>query len=220
VSELQRARNNRAKWNKLYPIPSRMPRSCKLPLDFDPYSQSSSPITFVDDGSSHFDLRKSSSASKRVCNFDKIKLVEDAYAQLNIGPSDSVYKTTPFGIQLGVDHILENYKENDDSYGDEKSSPDQIIRIPWKRVVISSIKAPLAQSGLMVGDVVTHVDGEQFDGNAENLKHILAEKLIQERARGGDGTPHEVQIVVNAEMGCAETLRLRSLAAESLSNEK
>jgi C-terminal processing protease CtpA/Prc len=72
----------------------------------------------------------------------------------------------------------------------------------WRRIVISSIQGPISRLGIRPGDVITHINGEAFHGNSEGLRFFLSKQR---------GNP--VQIVVNAERGVAEALRLRSQCA-------
>ncbi|KAL3776926.1 hypothetical protein ACHAW5_008023, partial [Stephanodiscus triporus] len=74
-----------------------------------------------------------------------------------------------------------------------------------RRVLVGSVRGRAGKSGIMKGDVVTHVDGEAFTGNASELNALLARAYEE---NGGDGV---VTIVVNAEECTAEALRLRSL---------
>lgn len=70
--------------------------------------------------------------------------------------------------------------------------------IPWRRIVVSSVQGPVARLGVRPGDVITHINGDPFTGNAEGLRYLLSSH------RG-----NTVQIVVNADKGVAEALRLR-----------
>jgi S1-C subfamily serine protease len=73
-----------------------------------------------------------------------------------------------------------------------------------KRVLVGSVRGRAGKSGIMRGDVVTHVNGEPFNGDASELYALLARTYEE---NGGDGA---VTIVVNAEECTAEALRLRS----------
>lgn len=72
------------------------------------------------------------------------------------------------------------------------------------RVLVGAVRGQAGKSGIMKGDVVTHVNGEVFTGTADELNSFLVNSFEQQ---GGDGT---VTIVVNAEVCTAEALRLRS----------
>ena len=69
---------------------------------------------------------------------------------------------------------------------------------------MGSVRGQAGKSGIMKGDVVTHVNGEAFGGDASMLNSLLARTYEE---YGDDG---EVMMVVNAEECTAEALRLRS----------
>ena len=72
------------------------------------------------------------------------------------------------------------------------------------RVLVGAVRGQAGKSGIMKGDVVTHLNGEVFTGTADELNSFLVNSFEQQ---GGDGM---VTIVVNAEVCTAEALRLRS----------
>lgn len=74
---------------------------------------------------------------------------------------------------------------------------------PKARIKIASIKGQAGKLGLQKGDVVTHVNGEPFEGSADQLKHLIAS------FHDGDESS-TFQIVVNADDSTAEVLKLRS----------
>jgi hypothetical protein len=74
---------------------------------------------------------------------------------------------------------------------------------PKGRVQITSVKGQAGKVGLQKGDVVTHVNGEAFQGSAEYLKQIIG-SLYEE-----DPTS-TFQIVVNADECTAVVLKLRA----------
>jgi len=59
--------------------------------------------------------------------------------------------------------------------------------------------------GLHRGDIVTHVNGEEFRGTAEELNLLI-------KAHFADAEDGKLELVVNAEVAVAEALRLRSLS--------
>ena len=71
-------------------------------------------------------------------------------------------------------------------------------------MIVGSVRGQAGKSGIMRGDVVTHVNGEAFGGDASMLNSLLARAYEE---HGDDG---EVMMVVNAEECTAEALRLRS----------
>ena len=107
-------------------------------------------------------------------------------------------------IMLGLEHDVE-----------DRQLPD--MKVPWRRVIVSYVHRSFSNdSGLRVGDVVTHLDGEPFDGNVEKLKFVLDAKKNEDKVESDTAT---VEIVVNAEVSVAEALRLRSFMARNQGDE-
>lgn len=189
----------RREWSAMYPLPFRMPLAFLLPLDFDPYDRKNSPIRFLDDEVtipfSH-DQKYSELSYEDRCN-----VVKDAFSNLHVSIWQKVFKRDNSNF-LGADNILSGLEPD----ADERQAPDE--KIPWRRVVVSFVNRTLSRTvGLKVGDVVTHLDGEPFDGNVEKLKFVLDAKRNEQTV--GDEIP-SVEIVVNAEASVAEAIRLRS----------
>lgn len=203
---------------KVYPLPVRMPNSFTLSLNFDPYALFiNTPVTFANDDTtlSEFQNNDSNNISG---------IVKDAYMRLSVGIWNNV-KKGKIENQPGVDRIVgdgtnvtRNSRSKRRSIATRPSSPLHISptrrpRIPTTRVVVSSVKGELSRLGLRVGDVVTHIDGEPFVGSAGMLRDVLCE------AKDSHSSPDEVptvEIVVNAEVGTAEALRLRRLRIQQV----
>jgi hypothetical protein len=134
--------------------------------------------------------------------------VADAFARARIGPvpgnrnqlqvQKRVSPKNPVE-QIGVKNILAMGDDNDG-----ESSQDRRPSVRYQRVLVASVRGQAGKSGIMKGDVVTHVNGEVFLGNADELNTLLVNAYEEE---GFDGV---VIIVVNAETCTAEALRLRS----------
>jgi len=203
ADELQSEIMNRDKLRRLYPIPIRMPKAINLRLDFDIYS-TNPPITFIDDEQSFLVLRD--------CDDVRSKLIQDAYSELKVNIFGSFVKKEPYNV-AGVENILSGLQIFDDSV--DKLPPS--IKIPWRRVVVTSVKGNAVRSGLRAGDVITFVDGEPFEGNVEKLKFFFARKQECEYdmdMHGDDEAYPSCQIICNAEVGIAEALRVRQILAE------
>jgi len=201
-SQFQRECAQRQKWGSMYPLPFRMPRAVTLPLDFDVYSKKN--LTFIDD-ESIFPFLKYDKRYSRISYENRCKICQDAFSTLSISTWGKLIKRTSefpgaTNILLGLEHDVE-----------DRQLPD--IKVPWRRVVVSSVDRNMARIvGLRVGDVITHLDGEPMDGNVEKLKFLLSAKK-NESTMGGRAP--SVQIVVNAEVSVAEALRLRSFVARN-----
>ena len=196
-SNLRREAENERRWRVNFPLPSRMPKQVKLPLDFDFENKRISPIRFIDDEETLSFLHYNQRYNRMDYHLRK-KLVEDAFCTLYISwgkvkQRQSYNSIGPRNILVGLEHQAE-----------ERQLPD--IRVPWRRVIISYVEKSFERLGLRVGDVVTHVDGEVFDGNIEKLRFLLAMKKRDSSS---------VDIVLNADPGVAEALRLRSFMIRS-----
>ncbi len=211
-TELQLNNHNRERWKKLYPIPNRMPRSITLRLNFDLNSRWSCPLTFVDDEESFMNLRQSLFNGNNATKDVRKNLVRDAFQELKVNfGRTKIVKKEPLN-QTVVENILAVI--NDDDFHDESPS----INIPWRRVVVASADGEVLRSGIRSGDVITHLDGEAFDGNAEKLRIILSRKQKEWVYDASEDSVPSCQIVVNAEVGVAEALRIRNVVAENQSD--
>ncbi len=134
--------------------------------------------------------------------------VADAFARARIGPVPGnrnqlqvqrrVTSKNPVE-QIGVKNILAMGDINDGQSSHERRPP-----MRYQRVLVASVRGQAGKSGIMKGDVVTHVNGEVFLGNADELNKLLVNAYEEQ---GRDGV---ILIVVNAEACTAEALRLRS----------
>ena len=211
VSHIQQQTAQRNKWSTMYPLPFRMPRVVTLPINFD-LSLRNCPIRFVDDEST-LSFLKYNERYNRINYEDRLKIVQDAFSTLSVSPWKRVNRVVKTdcsnfpgaeNIMLGLEHDVE-----------DRQLPD--MKVPWRRVIVSYVHRSFSNdSGLRVGDVVTHLDGEPFDGNVEKLKFVLDAKKNEDKVESDTAT---VEIVVNAEVSVAEALRLRSFMARNQGDE-
>lgn len=132
--------------------------------------------------------------------------MKDAFERLSVGMWNNISRE-PVAVHniTGVNNLLAG-----------PLRPDSAPALPFRRVLISSVRGELRQTGLQVGDVVTHVNGEAFDGSAEKLRCLIMRYRENESFKHKYGTVYpKMQIVVNAEAGTAEVLRLRSDTAKA-----
>jgi len=134
--------------------------------------------------------------------------VADAFARARIGTSSGnrnkavVHRVGPKNPveQISVKKIL--------ALGDQESVDERkdggMPTARTQRVLVGSVKGQAGKSGIQKGDVVTHVNGEVFTGNAAELNALLVTTYDEQ---GKDGV---VMIAVNCEACTAEALRLRS----------
>lgn len=188
-------------WRRSYPLPVRMPHTYSIHLNFDPYSRWGSNVTFLDDMESFANFHSPPGKRKT-----KQNIVKDAYERLTVGMWNNICRE-----RIAIHHIngVNNLLAG-------PTRPDFAPVLPFRRVLISSVRGELRQTGLQVGDVVTHVNGEAFDGSAEKLRCLIMRYKEKETFKHGNEIVHpKMQIVVNAEAGTAEVLRLRSETARA-----
>jgi hypothetical protein len=80
---------------------------------------------------------------------------------------------------------------------------------PTQRVIVASVKGQAAKKGIQVGDVVTHVNAERWEGSAADLL-----RHIQYFAERGDDT---LTLVFNAEPAIATALSKRAFSLDNIS---
>jgi len=192
-------------WKRLYPLPVRMPHAYTITLNFDPYAKWGCNLSFLDDEESLADFHKHDEVSNK-----KEKLVKDAFQRLSVG----MWMNTTWKEPIAVHHMQ---AVNNLLTGPGTSMRTSCLVVPSRRVVVSSVKGSLRKTGLQVGDVITHVNGEPFGGNSKKLRCIIDD---MRNVKGLDQNRYgiiypKMQIVVNAEISTAEVLRLRSNAAEA-----
>ena len=134
--------------------------------------------------------------------------VADAFARARIGTSSGnrnkavVSRVGPKNPveQISVKKIL--------ALGEQETADERkdggMPTARTQRVLVGSVKGQAGKSGIQKGDVVTHVNGEVFTGNASELNALLVTTYDEQ---GKDGV---VMITVNCEACTAEALRLRS----------
>ena len=137
--------------------------------------------------------------------------IADAFARARIGPSKSDRKTMEVqkrvttanpAEKMSINRILKVGEE--EAQENQQQDDDFVPVVRTQRVLVANIRGQAGKSGIMKGDVVTHVNGEVFTGTAADLNALLV-NMYEEQGRDG-----VVMIVVNADECTAEALRLRS----------
>jgi len=216
TSDLQREFANRRKLETLYPFPVRMPRSIVLPLDFNPYDPNAS-MTFMDDESFYEDwnnAQKLGNSARETTQKLMEVWVTDAYHRLTFNFWNDLVRTPTASI--GLRNIIRGAKSIPPL--NPNANATVLDPMPWRRVVVSSVKGPLASIGVRVGDVITHLEGERFRGNSDTMKACLEKRRREGR---NEGFSSGCLIVLNAEPGTAYALRILShLAATAMEQEE
>mmetsp|Transcript_19298 Transcript_19298/g.21549 ORF Transcript_19298/g.21549 Transcript_19298/m.21549 type:complete len:394 (+) Transcript_19298:203-1384(+) len=84
---------------------------------------------------------------------------------------------------------------------------------PKLRVRITSVKGQAGKVGLQKGDIITHLNGEIFQGSANDIQEYIS------RLYESDNGSSKFQIVVNADDATAKALKLRSERCEMIMQE-
>lgn len=222
-SSLQREFSQRRAIEDMYPFPSRMPVSFQLPVMFRPMDNQ--PIlTFSDDESFYQDWQKAVEGASRRFNVEernqriKVALVDDAYHRLSHNMWQ-VRNRKRIGNEVGIDHVKRGVRvmppvQSEDFIKDDDVDPFDENDEPWRRVVVTAVKGPIGRLGVRVGDVVTHVDGDRFRGNADTLRAYLEKRRKKMKTRGANAMlASGSHIVVNADKGTAYAIRTLSFLA-------
>jgi len=225
-------------WKYMYPLPVRMPHVYTISLNFDPTSLWNATIYFIDDLQS-FTRLPSDEANNTVSHHNGgntlERLIKDSFEPLHVSSSRWSTTTTSRITKLPIAKNHIGYKNILGANSNKRSTsgkdqhhhtltsactesgniettiipqhPQESLLPPppLQRIVISSVKGQAMSLGVQVGDVITHVNGQVYNGNAESLRNFMIQK------RNKSENP-KIDLIVNAEMGTAETLRRRSVA--------
>lgn len=189
ISDVDKAERSHA-----LPLPVRMPRYEVLSaFDACEESKKKKPLTFLDDP---WDGTLGSAFTKLAVHRDN-----NAKGLRKLLPSkkpkgshvDHDIQFSP-GFDAIVDRLPGGYSSRliEGLDGDTQS-----------RVLIATVAQEAAKLGLQRGDVVTHVNGEEFVGNAKDLNELITNHY----EHGGE---NKLEIVVNAELCIAQALKLRA----------
>jgi hypothetical protein len=175
---------------QMHPLPVRMPKyvefefadlveACGFPLAFS--DNGDFPVTFVDD------------------MWDGT--VRDAFIRTIIMPLTGTFKRYhPPLNHVGVLNVLsEGLLDKDLGVGR--------IDIKKPRIVVNSVQGAAGRCGVMQGDVVTHLNGEAFQGNAQDLVEAIRDYVASSVHEDID--EQNLSLVVNAEAPIAEALKRR-----------
>jgi hypothetical protein len=189
INDVEKAEKARA-----LPLPVRMPRMIVLSSAFDATSTKKKPLTFVDDpwdgtlGAAFTKLEVHSDAKglSKILPAAKQKASSHVAHVLKFSPGfDTIVDSIPGGYSA---QLVEGIA----------GSTDQ------PRVLIATVAKEAAKLGLAQrGDVVTHVNGKQFTGTAQELNDLIT-SLHQEN------NENHLEIVFNAELCIAKALQLRA----------
>jgi len=186
-------KNRKERHSRMYPLPDRMPRYIILKANFDVYAKHSKVIKFVDDG------------------WDGS--VADAYSRVHLTESDknggalickggsdidSDYSTShSTGFDSGFD------SEDDEGQNDEFVNTN--VKKYKNRVLVRKVRRQAAKQGIQKGDVVSHLNGDEFKGTAADLRQTIDQFYLS------SNKDYTFSFTLNAEQSTASALKLRAM---------
>ncbi|KAL3801979.1 hypothetical protein HJC23_010323 [Cyclotella cryptica] len=155
----------------MHPLPARMPKYAELVAD----SPESFALTLLDD------------------KWDGS--VQDAFSRITVNK----------GL-LGKFHVKKHYSETPGirkiiDACSAKHNGKGIIDIVRPRVIVASLTREAGMQGIVAGDVVSHINGDEFTGTADELRALIA----------GSEEGSLMTFAFNADKAVAEALRRRFL---------
>lgn len=199
--ELEMELRREAEYLRLHPLPVRMPKCVELPLSNPSESSSKTATMHTFNPLGAFICLPeitNSSFPLTFCNDTWDGTVMDAFSKITIGRRGNVVKKDTLHKNVGVCHILG---------GSDKGRVQVDVERP--RVLVASVQGAAGRQGVLKGDVVTHLNGQEFHGNADDLVDQL--QSLYNRVGSGE-PPATFKLVLNAERSIAEALKRRSLA--------
>lgn len=164
---------------KLHPLPVRMPKFAEFHLH-DEISMPFFPILM----SAH------TSCPMTFCDDVWDGSIVDAFSKITISSSGENFHVSKKVVEnVGVNNIL-------DGVGEDIGNRIETER---GRVLVASVRGQAGRQGVLKGDVVTHFNGEEFDGTAQELVEAISKC---------NGT---FTLVCNAEQSIAEALKRRAM---------
>eukprot|EP00980_Cylindrotheca_fusiformis_P016850 scaffold5088_cov98-Cylindrotheca_fusiformis.AAC.1 len=183
-----------AEYLRMHPLPVRMPKyvqlefadlvqSCGFPMVFSDSGEF--PITFMDD------------------EWDGT--VRDAYSRTSISPITGKIKRYQAPLNhVGVLNVIsEGLLDKDLSAGR--------LDVAKPRILVKGFTGKVGRCGVMQGDVVTHLNGKEFHGNAKDLVKAIRSYIASSAER--DINDQSLSLVLNAEAPVAEALKRRGKIA-------
>eukprot|EP00555_Chaetoceros_dichaeta_P006940 CAMPEP_0198256682 /NCGR_PEP_ID=MMETSP1447-20131203/6531_1 /TAXON_ID=420782 /ORGANISM="Chaetoceros dichaeta, Strain CCMP1751" /LENGTH=464 /DNA_ID=CAMNT_0043943377 /DNA_START=50 /DNA_END=1444 /DNA_ORIENTATION=- len=189
----ERSENERKeRHDRMYPLPDRMPRYVILKANFDVYAKHSKVIKFVDDG---WDGSVADAYSR--VHLTESEQRGDGGESLHGGGSDidSDYSTTH--SESGFD--------SDDDEGDNEEFINTNVKKYKNRVLIRKARRQAAKQGIQKGDVVSHLNGDEFKGTAADLRQAINQFYLS------GNKDYTFSFTLNAEQSTAAALKLRAM---------
>ena len=222
LTERQREEEKNAEFKRLHPLPVRLPRSVSIDLEkFGEPDSRNCIMSFVDDLESYLEVQLGEKSFDEAGDLEVLHQdIIDAFQRISFDWYGNIQKVPmDENLRNGVGKIIEvrdiEFRRSIFQRNTRKTSPkaSKTCILPSSRIVITKAKSPLAQLGIQVGDVITHINGEPFNGNAEQLRLRISnmQKEFSEMPAEAKTSNNQLKIGVNAEKNVCEVLRLRTL---------
>ena len=118
----------------------------------------------------------------------------DAFVKISVSFGGSVHKKQP--KHKGVYRIL-NMDADDDSFNNPRIDVDK------PRVLVSSVRSEAGRQGVVKGDIITHINGEEFRGTKADFKQTIRSAVAR-----NDG--NTLELILNAERSVVEAIKRRA----------
>ena len=118
----------------------------------------------------------------------------DAFVKISVSFGGSVHKKQP--KHKGVYRIL-NMDADDDSFNNPRIDVDK------PRVLVSSVRSEAGRQGVVKGDIITHINGEEFRGTKADFKQTIRSAVAR-----NDG--NTLELILNAERSVVEAVKRRA----------
>lgn len=193
MTKEERVENERKeRHERMYPLPDRMPRYIILKANFDVYAKHNKVIKFVDDG------------------WDGS--IADAYSRVHMTETDRRGGASLHGGESDIDSDYStSHSEQDLDFDsdDDEGENDEFINTNVKkhknRVLVRKVRRQAAKQGIQKGDVVSHLNGDEFKGTAADLR-----QAINQFYESGN-KDYTFSLTLNAEQSTASALKLRAM---------
>lgn len=164
-------RKKEMKYMAMHPLPVRMPKYAELVAD----SPDLFSLTLLDD------------------KWDGS--VQDAFSRITVnkGLLGNIHVKKHYSETPGIRKIIDACSAKHNGKG--------IIDIVRPRVIVASVTREAGMQGIVAGDVVSHINGDEFTGTADEMRQLIA---------GSEGG-RLMNFAFNADKAVAEALRRRSL---------
>jgi len=190
--------------NKMYPLPDRMPLYVILKASFDVYARHSKVIKFVDDG---WDGTVADAYSR--VHLTETEKRGDGGESLHASESDidSDYSTShsSAGSITGFD--------SDDDEGENDEFINTNVKKYKNRVLVRKARRQAAKQGIQKGDVISHLNGDEFKGTAADLRQAINQFYLS------GNKDYTFSFTLNAEQSTAAALKLRAMVGLIHSSE-